>query len=387
MGRKSRKWKAEKIKVKSRFNLRIILFLVFSVVVGFIGILVIVSYTGFGSPPVPRSLVRVVDIVIASSPLLPKNPNQILAKSLFETSRISSGEHKFSLNLTQKGGGEKEINLFSLGITGPFTKSSNQIDLAGEATIIYPGIEGYSKIKFAEKDDFVYFYLEDTPNSFGLDFSKLQGSWYKLDITKILSDAKASTRSDEEVEKTITEKTKMIIEVIESENLMESINVLSDEVINDRNNYHFQIKFNQEQTKRLVETLSEGSDQIPDIKSISFDLWVDKSSFFLNKLSLTGIISSESKRSGDDVLVNLPDLNFNVTYELLKPNLEVAIDTPESSKDLGSLLDLYLLVKADEEIDPASTILGAVSNIGEFGANFLTIERLVHVLYLAPQSF
>ncbi|MCH7756846.1 hypothetical protein IIC45_02050 [Patescibacteria group bacterium] len=85
--------------------------------------------------------------------------------------------------------------------------------------------------------------------------------------------------------------------------------------------------------------------------------------------------------------MNLPDLNFNVTYELLKPNLEVAIDTPESSKDLGSLLDLYLLVKADEEIDPASTILGAVSNIGEFGANFLTIERLVHVLYLAPQSF
>ena len=388
MGRRNRKKKIEKIEIRSGFSLRIISSLVVAfIVAGSVGLLVVSSYTGFGSPPIPKTLVRAADITIASFPLLPKNPNQVLAKSLFETSRISSGEHKFNLDLTQDIGEGKENSLFSVEITGPFTKSDNQIDLAGKASLSFPNEEESSKVEFVEEDDFIFFRLENTPDFFGLDLTELQGNWFKLDLTKILSDAKASTRSDEEIEKTTTEKIRTILSVIEAGDLNKNIKVLPDENIEGENNYHFQLNFSEEQTKKILKTISEDSPQLPDIKTMAIDLWINKTDFILKKLVISGIVSSAQEKPSEGVTLNLPDVNFELSYELVNSNKIVTIDTPDESKDLSSLLELYLLVKSDEEADPTSVVLGAVSNLGEFGANFLTIERLIHVLYLIPQSF
>lgn len=388
MGRKSRKKKTESFKSKSRFSLKYIFVLVATLFIfGLLGLVVISSYTGFGSPPIPKSIVRIADIAIASSPVLPKNPSQVVAKALFETSRVDSGEHMFNLQLIQDVEGGKNNSIFSLKIAGPFTKSSNQIDLAVTANFSVPNNEGDSKVDFIEKDDFVYLRLENVPDLFGLDLDKLQGSWYKLDITKVLSDAKASTRTDTEIEKTVSEKVRTVMDVFESERLIRNITVLPDENVDGQFSYHYKIDLNEEQTKKVLDSLSGGSEELPSIKRIAFELWIDKESFVINRLLISGILASEPERPSENVVLKLPDVNFELLYELKYPNEDIGINTPESTKDLNSLLDLYLLVQNDEETDPASAILGAVSNLGEFGANFLTIERLLHVLYLAPQAF
>ena len=388
MGRKSRKRNLEGFTAKGRFSLRIFLVLTASLIgFGLLGLLVVSSYTGFGSPPIPKSIVRIADIAIASFPVLPKNPSQVMAKALFETSRVDSGEHMFNLKLIQDVQEGKIDSIFSLKITGPFRKVDNQIDLAGTANFSVPNNEGDSKVEFIEKDDFVYLRLENVPDLFGLDLDKLQGSWYKLDVTKVLSDAKASTRTDGEIEKTISERISTVMAVFESEGLIRNIMVLPDESVDGQFSYHYKIDLSEEQTKKVLDSLSGGSEELPNIKRISIELWIDKASFVINKMLISGILASEPERPSENVVLKFPDVNFELLYELKYPNEDIAINTPEPTKELKSLFDLYLLVQSDEKADPASAILGVGGNLGEFGANFLTIERLIHVLYLTPQSF
>ena len=109
MGRKSRRRKLNTPEAKKSLNFKIIIAgLTMIIIVGSLGLLVAASYTGFGSPPIPNSIVRLADIAIASFPALPKTPNQVVTKALFETSRVSSGEHNFNLDLNENIRGEKK---------------------------------------------------------------------------------------------------------------------------------------------------------------------------------------------------------------------------------------------------------------------------------------
>src|SRR3990167_7929809 len=222
MGRKSRDNKPQLAAKSKKINLKIAGALLVTIsIFGVAGLLVASSYTGFASPPIPKSIVRFTDVAIASFPSLPKTANQVLSKSFFETSRVSSGDHKFKLDLTRDIGQEESQSLLNLEISGPFKKTNDQIDLAGRAVFKLPGSNEESRAEFVELEDFVYFKVDHLPGVSGLDLSKLEGSWYKLDVTKILSDAKAETKKDGEIEKTISEKIKLILNTLDSENLIQ----------------------------------------------------------------------------------------------------------------------------------------------------------------------
>lgn len=133
MGRKSREMRLNNPEAKKSLNFKIVVSgFITIIIVGSFGLLTAASYTGLGSPPIPNSIVRLVDITIASFPALPKTPNQVVTKALFETSRVSSGEHNFNLILNEDVRGEQKP-IFSLSIVGPFKKETNQVDLAGTA--------------------------------------------------------------------------------------------------------------------------------------------------------------------------------------------------------------------------------------------------------------
>ena len=117
------------------------------------------------------------------------------------------------------------------------------------------------------------------------------------------------------------------------------------------------------------------------------DVWVAKSGMYFNKIAISGTIAGQPLSSAAAVTLKTTDLNFTLVYEISKPNEDVAITTPESPTQLSSLLDLYLLVQPPGSENAATAILGVATNLNEFGANFLTVERLLHVLYLTPQSF
>ena len=384
MGKKSREKKLESEQSKKTLNPKLITYIFVPVlIVGIIGTLVASSYLNWKI--LPFGVSRVVDITIASVPFIPKTPTQILSKAYFETGRIKSGEHSFSLNVNQSSETLTEQVLF-LNISGPFRKFDDQIDFSGRASLKLSSNEHSSEINFVEENDYIYFQMNNPPSFPNLELSGLGDNWYQLDVTKILNDSKADVRGDKEIEKTIREKTDILLRSIVSNELFERIAVLPDESIDGSGSYHFRLSFNKEETNEIVKKFigeSEGS----LLNKVSIDVWVDKSRMYFNKIAIEGTIAGQPLSSASVVTLKTTDLNFTLVYQLTKPNEDVAITTPESSNELSSLLDLYLLVQPQGDQNAAAAILGVATNLNEFGANFLTVERLLHVLYLAPQSF
>lgn len=384
MGKKSREKKLESEQSKKTLNPKLITYIFVPVlIVGIIGTLVASSYLNWKI--LPFGVSRIVDITIASVPFIPKTPTQILSKAYFETGRIKSGEHSFSLNVNQSSETLTEQVLF-LNISGPFRKFDDQIDFSGRASLKLSSNEHSSEINFVEENDYIYFQMNNPPSFPNLELSGLGDNWYQLDVTKILNDSKADVRGDKEIEKTIREKTDILLRSIVSNELFERIAVLPDESIDGSGSYHFRLSFNKEETNEIVKKFigeSEGS----LLNKVSIDVWVDKSRMYFNKIAIEGTIAGQPLSSASVVTLKTTDLNFTLVYQLTKPNEDVAITTPESSNELSSLLDLYLLVQPQGDQNAAAAILGVATNLNEFGANFLTVERLLHVLYLAPQSF
>ncbi|MCH8821482.1 hypothetical protein IID23_03055 [Patescibacteria group bacterium] len=384
MGKKSREKKLESEQSKKTLNPKLITYIFVPVlIVGIIGTLVASSYLNWKI--LPFGVSRIVDITIASVPFIPKTPTQILSKAYFETGRIKSGEHSFSLNVNQSSETLTEQVLF-LNISGPFRKFDDQIDFSGRASLKLSSNEHASEINFVEENDYIYFQMNNPPSFPNLELSGLGDNWYQLDVTKILNDSKADVRGDKEIEKTIREKTDILLRSIVSNELFERIAVLPDEFIDGSGSYHFRLSFNKEETNEIVKKFigeSEGS----LLNKVSIDVWVDKSRMYFNKIAIEGTIAGQPLSSASVVTLKTTDLNFTLVYQLTKPNEDVAITTPESSNELSSLLDLYLLVQPQGDQNAAAAILGVATNLNEFGANFLTVERLLHVLYLAPQSF
>ena len=384
MGKKSREKKLESEQSKKTLNPKLITYIFVPVlIVGIIGTLVASSYLNWKI--LPFGVSRIVDITIASVPFIPKTPTQILSKAYFETGRIKSGEHSFSLNVNQSSETLTEQVLF-LNISGPFRKFDDQIDFSGRASLKLSSNEHASEISFVEENDYIYFQMNNPPSFPNLELSGLGDNWYQLDVTKILNDSKADVRGDKEIEKTIREKTDILLRSIVSNELFERIAVLPDESIDGSGSYHFRLSFNKEETNEIVKKFigeSEGS----LLNKVSIDVWVDKSRMYFNKIAIEGTIAGQPLSSASVVTLKTTDLNFTLVYQLTKPNEDVAITTPESSNELSSLLDLYLLVQPQGDQNAAAAILGVATNLNEFGANFLTVERLLHVLYLAPQAF
>ncbi len=390
MGRKSRnkKLKGKEIKGYSRFKiLSSVLFLV--LILSVLSLLTISSYLSLRLPLVPKAVVRATDITIASIKFLPKTPKQVITRAFFEMGRIKSGEHNFSLELVENPGSGNEKIILSPKVFGPFKRSVGQIDLAAEINLGFPSEDqgSSSKINFVESEDYLYFQVKNLPSFQNLDLSKLGSGWHKVDMTKIASDAKASIRSDEDIEQTIKEKTKLLFDSLATEHIFQKISVLPDEKTNTRDTFHYTIVLGEEDIKKIMAVFfsEEGSLQL--LTDLSLDIFIDKSKFYFNKLEIKGLILKDSISSSSAVL-NTPELGFKLIYELSKVNEDVEIGLPQDAIEIGSLFGLYLLVQGEEAEDgPAGLILGAATSLGEFGANFLTLERLLHVLYLAPSSF
>lgn len=384
MGKKNRGKKLKSEQSKKVFNPKSVTYVFVSVlIIGVISTLTAHSYLNWNI--LPFGVSRVVDVTIASIPFLPKTPTQILSKAYFETGRIKSGEHSFSLNVIQSSKTVAEQVLF-LNISGPFRKFDDQIDFSGRVSLKLSPNEHAAEINFVEENDYIYFQMNNPPSFPNLELSGLGDTWHQLDVTKILNDSKADVRGDREIEKTIREKTDIFLRSIVTEKLFKNITLLPDELVGADESYHFRLSFNKEETKKIIkEFIGESEGSILD--EVSVEVWVAKSGMYFNKIAIGGTIAGQPLSSASAVTLKTTDLNFTLVYQLTKPNEDVAITTPESSNELSSLLDLYLLVQPEEKQNPAAAILGAATNLNEFGANFLTVERLLHVLYLTPQSF
>lgn len=328
----------------------------------------------------PRTVIKTVDVVIASIPAVPKTPKQVLTKAFFESSRVSSGEHYFKLNILEKTDG-KEVSILTPEIKGVFEKTNDQIDFSGTVNL-----RDDSEINFVEKDDFVYFQIRNVPNFQNLDFSQFTSSWYKIDMTEVVSDTQAKVRSDKEIEDTVTEKSNKFLDLIISEGIIDKITVLVEEEINGSKSFRYKIVLDGDEVRKIGGEVF-GVD-LSTLSELTIEVWVDKSKFVFNRIIFAGALSKEDVASSPLVTLQVLDVGFNLIYELRKANEKMEIEEPQDAVELESLLDLFLLTQSKSSAQSVpKQILGAVSGIGEFGANFLTVERLLHVIYIAPLSF
>ncbi len=390
MGRKSRenKSKHKTTKKYSRFKILSAVFAVVIVIV-VVSTLVVSSYLSFNSPLVPRTAVRAADIVIASIPFLPKTPKQVLTKAIFETGRVKSGEHNFSLLIKQKISEKEERTVMFPKIKGPFKKSEGQVDIAGTAFLGFPSEDedAKSEINFVEQDDYLYFQVKNVPPLQNINLNKLDSKWHKIDMTKVASDAKADIRSDEEIGETISEKMSLLFDTLASEGINQKISTSDEEDINGQLSFHYKLNLEGDLLGK-IKNIFVSEREFGNLNNVSLDLWIEKSNFYFSKLEISGELSNDPVAASSNLVLQEQGLNFELIYELRNAGEDVEIKVPEDAKEVSSLLSLYLLVQDDRsEKNPAGALLGAASGLGEFGANVLTIERLLHVLYLTPQSF
>jgi hypothetical protein len=390
MGKKSRDNKSKNKPTKKYLRFRILSAIsVIVIILVALSTLIAASYLNWDSPLLPRTAVRATDVAIASVSFLPKTPKQVLTKAIFETGRVKSGEHNFSLLVKQKISEEEERAVMFPKIKGPFKKSEDQVDIAGTAFLGFPNEDedAKSEINFVEQDDYLYFQVKNVPPLQNINLSKLDSKWHKIDMTKVASDAKANIRSDEEIGETISEKMNLLFDTLASEGINQKISTLSEEEVSGQLSFHYKLNIEEALLEKIKNIfVSEG--EFENLNNLSLDLWIDKSNFHFSKLEIKGELSNDPVAASSNLILQEQGLFFEFAYELRDAGEDVEIRAPEEAKEVSSLLSLYLLVQDDRsEKNPAGVLLGATSGLGEFGANFLTIERLLHVLYLTPQSF
>lgn len=390
MGRRNREDKLKNKKTRRNLKTKILgVLLPLIIVIGILAGLAVSSYQNWSPPLIPKVVLRASDITIASVSFLPKTPKQILTKAVYETGRVKSGVHNFSLLVKQKTGENEERIVMSPEISGPFIKSENQIDIAGTIFLGFPSEseDSKSEVKFVEQDEYLYFKASNTPSLQNINLNKLGSDWYRIDMPKVISDARTNVRKDEEIEKTINEKLELLFDTLVSEKILEKFDIFPNEDITGRESYHYKINVDDDLLKKITEIFFSEDDRFKNVEDITLDLWVDKSDFYFSKMEISGQLTNDPISPSPNVVLQEQGLDFTLVYELHDAGADVEIEVPENAKEVDSLLGLYLLVQDEKAEDDPSVILGAVSSLGEFGANFLTIERLLHVLYLAPQSF
>ena len=302
---------------------------------------------------------------------------------------VKSGEHNFSFELfeqSEKPGTELKKLLAYPKVFGLFEKEGGQIDVSGSLSPGFPS-EGKnpSEVDFIEADDYLYFKVKNLPGFQNLNFEKLGLGWHKIDIAKVKQDAKADIRTDEEIEKAVREKANLLFDLLSSKNLNKKISREREEYVSGKLSSHYKIELGEDDTKDAVRLFTSEDEGLGALKQISFELWVDKSKYYINKLQIDGALSKNLLSSEETTLS--PSLGFTLVYELKRANENAPIKVPDEAEELSNILDLYLLVHGEGGgKNPTSQIFGAVSGLGDFGANLLTVERLMHVLYLAPTS-
>ncbi|MEX0616349.1 MAG: hypothetical protein WD231_00885 [Candidatus Woykebacteria bacterium] len=371
--------KKKKIALQSGNKLsgrRAIYLLFAAILIGLLGFLINASYLGLSVPFIPKGLARATDVSITYLPFVPKTSKQVVTRAFFEMGRIKSGEHVFNLELAEEDNGSKKT-VIAPKIVGQFREENGELDLAGEASVDGPGGDKL-KINFVEKDKFLYFKLNNVPNILGLDFTKVGEDWNKIDVDKIINQGNAKVRGDSDIKKDVKGKEDILYDTLAAEKIFEKTTVSSE-----GSSFKYQIDLGESEIDKIAKVFFPKG--LSQLKKLNLALFIDKSSYRIQKLEAIGEISSLPVSQTSGLSISAPETNFKFSYQLKEANEKLEIKAPEA-REIESLFSLYLLVQGGKKEDPANLIFGATKSLPEFGANFLTIERLIHVLYLAPLS-
>jgi len=354
-------------------------------------VLVAASYLSVKVPLVGIGFQRKVDYLVASVPGIPKTTKQILTKAAQDSEKIETAKQNFELKI-----GSSTTSLGSLSIEArsdsmDLNNSSLEARIKGEfgaAPQVYE-----LDLSLTQVAEDLYFKLDKTPDAlftpYGYDLSRIKGKWYQMDAGAMKESLSADTKSDEDIQEDIEEKTEEVFDFLDEGKLFQKFQKLPDEKIASRESYHLALTLDSATLAKIFHKFMDtkvGEEEVTKIvKSAKLDLWVDKSSFFINKMETTIGFTSEATSSSFSIGPALGPIEIRAGYELSEINQKVEIKAPDGATKIGSLAELFLLVSPADAMS-VQGVLGASSATAEFGSNVIFLERLVHVVTLFPGS-
>lgn len=355
-----------------------------AIVIAAIILLVFASYFDIALPFISKRVSRTIDVALGSVPLIPKTNRQLLFTAIYRNSQIAASSEKFHLSLEAK---EQKQNfpLLAFDTKTSFESRKEKDQYAGsfEASLGPRGFLPWLKAETREEDKDFYFYL----GSFlpiGPDLHNLYGSWYRVDIAAVESKLKAQTRSDKDLKKDIG---KFFESTVDEKNLAQALRKAS----------RTRAKINGTIVEKISLTLSkkEISSLVKknfNIREAKIDLLIEVKSGYLVAVDADLGMEKEVLKTlkiFESLAAKEADLTLKVSTALERINQDQKFELPKEPavkvKEKG-LLELYEEVQGQKLSDDPFALFKVTKELGEFGSDLITIERLIHVLVLSPTA-
>ena len=344
--------------------------------------LVAASYLSVNIPLVPKNLQRKVDSTIASIPLIPKTPKQIITRVFDNNERIRTSKESFLVSIKNNDQELGALRVTSQLNANDLNKPSLAADIIGEYVV------GLQKLKLSlsltEIDKDLYFKISEIPALPGYNFSQIKGKWFAINLDTAGQEVGLSTRSDNDIYSDMRSKGEKISPILEDE-IAKKMKKLPDEKISDSNSFHLQVSPGSQTLTKIYNTIYPEQKFTEEefqklFKEVRIDFWINKGNFIVNKVAILTKLNDLSASLGSK-----SDFEMTFGYQLHEVNKNLNIEAPKSAKNLKSFSDLAELL-VEPKTNNLGPVLGIDTRTQSLGSDVLFYERLLHVLTLMPSA-
>lgn len=324
---------------------------------------VIISYLPFYPPFLPKVFVYSLDNVFASIPFIPKTSKQVLTRGLFVNRSLQNYSPSIEVILkTDKGKKLAQVSLKGKISDAALFTSHYQAKLQGGFESQTAGV-----VNLEEQGGNFFFQVEKPVVSPFIDLSQTQNNWYRVDLSQFEKNLGVNVRDDNQI----------LNDVAGSfENLRAS---LSQSI---PSGYHYEEIGGQQYYKFDFSIQGQEQQVLTAVSLRTLTIWISKDTFVLSKVYLQGNLKQDLLNATSVSQNN--QVNFEVTYSLLPENFTPA--KTGNPIDISAPIDLWLNLNNKQNDKSTETFFEATTASKDFGANFLTLERLLKVIFLLPKA-
>lgn len=323
----------------------------------------LLSYSNFYPPFLPKKAIYLLDSVVADIPLLPKTPKQVLTKALIRNETLNSYALNTKLNL-EKGDNELiSLNLNQAVENAGSENSKSNTKIVGEMNFL---VLGKIDIETVKEQNIFNFKIKNLPVGLGTINNQ---NWNKLDLTSFQRGLSVNVRNDQQIIDDVRNTFGQIQNNLTSSSVFSKVVGFKTVKKENQKNYEVKIKLDKDSLKNIP-VLSD-----LNLSNSTLLITVNSKSYYLTKLDLVGDIESTSASA---------KLNLHLSAELSKIGQGQKIEVPKVANEIKNPIDLGLLFS--QATDKTDSFLGATKESKDLGENFLTLERLLSVILLFPKS-
>lgn len=346
-----------------------------AVVIAIFVLPLLVSYSNFYPPLIPKSYIYLLDSVVADIPLLPKTPKQVVTKALLRNQSLQSYSLSTNLKVATNGSNQNltavDLKVNTAVENAAQLESKTQTNISGSINLFDNGQIDIASVKEANN---YYLNVRQFPLVPGFELGNLDKIWYKIDMNDFQKGLSVSSRNDQQIVDDVRGQFANVQEGLIKKSLFS--NVSEFKKIKQSGGEFYQIKFKLDESSFTgLALLSQNS----KLTNPELTLWVNTDTYYLTKLNLTGTIVPDAKTKVSDQQL----LTLNLNMELSKINQGQNISIPTNPTEIKGSVDLAL--KVEKNTDTAA-LFDSAKSAKDLGENFLTVERLITVLLLLPKA-